>query len=104
HQGVAGADLVRHYLEQLSRRGWGRFTVVELDLATGLVDVRVDDSAFAARDGEATNACHPFEGWLEGAVHYAADPTAPAGAVRPVREDRCVAAGADHCRFRSLPD
>lgn len=102
HCDLSGADLVLHYLEQLGRRGWGRFTVLELDLATSHLDVRVDHSAFATRQlaAPATGACYPFASWLEGAVAYAGNRSADLR----VTENQCVAAGADHCRFRSLPD
>lgn len=106
HLGLAGADLVRHYLDQLSRRGWGRFTVDEIDLAARHVDVRVDHSVFAARRPAASSggACYPFAAWLEGAVDYAADPTAAPGSGPRVTESECAADGAGHCRFRSLPE
>lgn len=105
HQGLTGGDLVRHYLEQLSLRGWGRFTVLDLDLTSRSVDVRVDHSAFAVREtaAAAKGTCYPFAGWFEGAVEYAADPAAPGWTGQRVTEYRCVADGADHCRFRTTP-
>ncbi|MCQ6247794.1 4-vinyl reductase [Streptomyces malaysiensis] len=95
--GLKGAAVVRHYLEHMSRRGWGRFTIEELDLDRGRARVRLDDSALAARAvGPQRSACYMFAGWLEGAV----DHVRPRGAtgVRS-REIRCRAAGAEHCLF-----
>lgn len=95
--GLEGAAVVRKYLEHMSRRGWGRFTIEDLDLDRGRATVRLEDSALAARAvGRQPSACYMFAGWLEGAV----DHVRPRGAsgVR-AREVQCRAASAEHCLF-----
>lgn len=95
--GLEGEAVVRHYFAHMSRRGWGRFTVEDLDLEHGRATVRLEDSALAARAvGPESSACYLFAGWLEGAVDHVRPPGA--AGVR-AREVRCRATGAEHCLF-----
>lgn len=105
HLGLHGTELVAHYLAQLGHRGWGQFTITTIDLAARTIDVRVDHSAFATRNPPmpGNGACYPFTGWLDGAVDYAADPSARPDPTPRVAETQCVATGAEHCRFSSCP-
>lgn len=105
HHGLAPEDTVRHYLKRLSQRGWGMFSVLELDAAAGHARVRLDHSSFVNQYGRdaGRRVDYMFCGWLEGAVEYAADAL---GRPRKVRaeEVQCAAEGEhDHCLFRVVP-
>ncbi len=98
---LSGAEVFRHYMMRLSQRGWGQFTVQELNLAAGHARVRVDNSVFAAEHGSGTGrkVCYMFEGWMEGALGYVEESD------RQLRcqEIQCVAAGAEYCLFEVAP-
>ncbi|MGI8312274.1 DUF5943 domain-containing protein [Saccharopolyspora hattusasensis] len=97
--GLSGAAIVRHYLDRLSRRGWGRFEIDELDPGHGVLQVRVAHSALLPVAGSTRSvdrACYLFEAWFEGALDYASeDPSRVA-----VREIQC-AVNAEECVFTS---
>ena len=104
--GARGEAMMRHYLDSLSRRGWGRFYLERLAPEAGEAEVEVRHSAFARAAGRAdAPACGMFLGWLEGAVAYAAgDADADAGPRPVAREIRCAAVdGGTLCRFRVAP-
>ncbi|MBB3050280.1 hypothetical protein FHS23_001275 [Prauserella isguenensis] len=95
--GLSGAAIVRHYLDRLSRRGWGRFEIDTLDPSRGALSVRVRHSALLPVDGSSRSvdrACYLFEAWFEGALQYASGEPG----IAPVHEDRC-GVNADECRF-----
>lgn len=102
YHSLHGDALVHHYVEQLSGRGWGRFSVVALDLDSRYIDVRVDNSALADRgDGADGPTCYPFASWLAGAVDYAAGRPTEGCSAGGVEEAQCINAGASHCRLVS---
>lgn len=99
-----GEAVLRHYLDSLSRRGWGRFRLQRLAAAAGEAEVEVRHSAFArAAGGAEAPVCGMFLGWLEGAVGYAGEEAAEAPRVAAA-ETRCAAVdGGNLCRFRVAP-
>jgi uncharacterized protein DUF5943 len=100
--GLHGSGLVRHYLEQMSRRGWGEFTILQLDVVNGSAKVCVDHSALAHREISGnTGGCYMFAGWLEGALDYARRGISSAPSLE-VREMQCAAAGAGRCIFEVI--
>lgn len=97
--GLTGAALVRHYLDRLTRRGWGRFEIDALDPARGELSVRVRYSALLPVSGSTRSvdrACYLFEAWFEGALRCASG----APGIVPVREI-CCGVNADECLFTS---
>jgi hypothetical protein len=97
--GLDEVAVVHHYLDQLGRRGWGRFTMPTVDVDAGVLEVHLERSALAHADGRAADAgCYVFCGWLEGALDAARVARGrDAGFV--VRETACAGAGADACVF-----
>jgi hypothetical protein len=71
--GLRGLDVFRHYLSRLSLRGWGQFTVLELDEETGIGKVRLDHSIYVEHHGSKTGRtlCYPFGSWLVGSLEWA---------------------------------
>ena len=92
-------EVVRHYLDQLSRRGWGRFHAEELDIAGGTARVTVHRSALAERTPPGPDgACYLFSAWLEGALDHASDGTGVRGRFT-VEETGCAGAEPGRCTF-----
>lgn len=97
--GLSGVTIVRHYLDRLTRRGWGRFEIDTLDPVRGTLRVRVQHSALLPVAGSTRSvdrACYLFEAWFEGALQYTSDDS---GLVA-VREIQC-GINADECVFAS---
>lgn len=102
--GLSGLELFEHYLDRLSCRGWGRFSLVEADPSTGTADVRLDHSSFVLAQAEACAAktCYMFAGWFAGMMDWIGDSAGTP--VRTVcRETQCGADGFDHCIFAVRP-
>ncbi len=97
--GLSAADTFRHYLKRLSQRGYGRFAITRLDVAAGMAEVVVRNSAFAlANPGAGRPVCAMFEGSFAGGFrHVLAD--AGMDAAVTCEEVACLAAGAAECRF-----
>lgn len=103
--GLSGPKIFYHYMKRLSQRGWGQFTVEELDVASGRARVRVDNSVFVAEHGTGAGrrVCYMFQGWLEGALGYIVEQNR--GPTQLLcREIRCSADGADYCLFEVGPE
>lgn len=102
--GLSGLELFEHYLDRLSRRGWGRFSLVEADTSIGAADVRLDHSSLVVAQAEACAAktCYMFSGWFAGMMDWIGD-----NAGKPVRtvccETQCGGDGFDHCIFAVRP-
>ncbi len=103
-RGLAGIAMFEYYLRRLSLRGWGRFSLVEADAASGYADVRLDYSPLVMAQGEvcATKTCFRFAGWFAGMMDWVGESSG-----RPVktscREIQCGADGHSHCIFSIRP-
>lgn len=88
------------YLDNLSRRGWGRFELLYCRPDDCGAGVRVYNSPFALAPGSGSRACRTFVAWLEGAMNWAcSDPNLAA-----IAEERCCASGgAEACEFVIRP-
>jgi hypothetical protein len=102
--GLAGMAVFEHYLRRLSRRGWGSFSLIEADAASGSADIRLDHSAFTLKQAQvcAAKTCYRFSGWFAGMMDWIGENSG-----RPVRtlccETQCGADGHDHCIFAVRP-
>jgi hypothetical protein len=85
----------------LSQRGWGQFSVDELDIAAGRGSISLRNSIFvlewslSARE----HVCYIFEGFVDGAVGFLLGDDAKS--TRIACEETYCSAGHrhDHCRF-----
>ena len=106
--GLAGMAVFEHYLERLSQRGWGRFSFIEADPASGSADIRLDHSAFVLAQAEvcAAKTCYMFSGWFAGAMDWVGEQMRENGGT-PLQamccETQCGAEGHDHCVFAVRP-
>ncbi|WP_107850388.1 4-vinyl reductase [Oceanimonas marisflavi] len=67
--GISGDAVFEHYMKRLSQRGWGLFTIEQLDIAAGTARVRLDHSAFVYQYGKVDRMVdYMFTGWFAGAM------------------------------------
>lgn len=104
--GISGMAVFEHYLQRLSQRGWGRFSIQEADPARAHARIELRHSSFVlAQPGRKGRLCYMFAGWFAGAMDWVND-RAPAGArtLRAHAEEVCCAAeDHDYCVFEVTP-
>ncbi|SJN52783.1 DUF5943 domain-containing protein [Vibrio ruber] len=67
--GIEGDAVFEHYMNRLSQRGWGIFTIEHLNIAEGTARVRLDNSAFVYQYGKVNRKVdYMFTGWFAGAI------------------------------------
>jgi predicted hydrocarbon binding protein len=103
--GLRGLDVFRHYMKRISQRGWGRFTIEQLNERTGAATVRLDHSVFVQEYGRniGRRVCYMYAGWFPGSLEWAGRD----GGLHwklACDEAQCAAEGQhDHCRFVTQP-
>lgn len=66
---LSGVAVFEHYMKRLSQRGWGLFSIEEIDLDAGTSRVRLDHSAFVYQYGKVGRKVdYMFTGWFAGAM------------------------------------
>jgi len=91
-------ETFHRYFKRLSQRGWGQFTVDNIDLANKRGAISLRNSIFALEQQGADRAvCYMFEGFMTGALRYLLD--AETSADIGCNEEACAAAGHTACRF-----
>jgi predicted hydrocarbon binding protein len=97
--GLRDVAVFRHYLNRLSQRGWGLFTIAAIDLLAPSARVRVDHSAFALQLGHTGHCeCSMFAGSLAGCLDWASRDAGHPASVTAI-ETQCLSQGHDHCAF-----
>ena len=99
-KGLDAEATFRHYFHRLSQRGWGRFSIDELDIAGRRGSISLRNSVFAleAGQGAARPVCYMFEGFITGAFSFLLGLTDPT--TINCEETYCACNGQhDHCRF-----
>lgn len=64
---LSGEAVFRHYLDHLSKRGWGLFTIRDLDVERARAEIEVAHSVFQI-DPEVPSRDYMFTGWFAGAM------------------------------------
>ncbi len=105
--GFTDVAVFHHYMQRVSQRGWGKFTVRSVDAAAGTAQIRIDHSAFvkAAPEGAGSGRkrCAMFRGWFPGALEYVASRLGIRRALT-ADESQCAGeSGHDHCMFDVRP-
>ena len=106
--GLLGMSVFEHYLKRLSQRGWGLFSFIEVNPATGNALIRLDHSAFVLAqemtgEREATGKiCYMFAGWFAGAMDWVGESLGFDYKTKS-REIQCAGEGHDYCIFRVEP-
>ena len=97
--GLRDVAVFRHYLNRLSQRGWGLFTIDAISLHGASALVRVENSAFALQLGKTGHCeCSMFAGSIAGCIDWAAQDAGHTTSVR-VLETQCLSQGHPHCVF-----
>ncbi|WP_163836221.1 4-vinyl reductase [Spartinivicinus ruber] len=66
---IFGVEVFEHYMRRLSQRGWGIFSIEDIDLEKGYAKVRLDHSAFVYHYGKVNRKLeYMFTGWFAGAM------------------------------------
>ena len=94
-------DVFALYLRRLSERGWGRFSIEQLDLDQLAAQVTLRDSIYVLEsEGQAAApTCYMFEGFLIGAMQFVCAMRGIDPQAITCREVQCAAMGAAECRF-----
>ncbi|GGB48780.1 hypothetical protein GCM10011502_22550 [Oceanisphaera marina] len=72
--GLSGDAVFEHYMKRLSQRGWGLFSIENLDIAAGTARIRLDHSAFVYQYGKVDRMVdYMFTGWFAGAIDQIAE-------------------------------
>lgn len=101
--GLKGLAVFEHYLKRLSQRGWGQFSFIEADPATGHALVRLDHSVFVLQQPELQGKlCYMFAGWFAGAMDWVGDDLGH-GIKTQSEESACASEGHASCRFTLSP-
>lgn len=105
HYGMGPVEVFHHYLKRLSQRGWGMFSIEEIDPEKGTARIRLDHSAFVNQYGRnaGRDVDYMFNGWWVGAMEYVGKKLGKDYKVQS-REVQCAAEGQhDHCVFEVKP-
>ncbi|MEQ6290947.1 DUF5943 domain-containing protein [Vogesella sp. GCM10023246] len=106
--GLEGMAVFEHYLNRLSQRGWGQFSFISADPATGNAQIRLDNSCFVLAQGVAGApqsegmACYMFAGWFSGAMDWVGEHLGHDYHTISA-ETQCAGSGADYCVFTVEP-
>ena len=102
--GLAAEATVRHYFRRLSQRGWGQFSLHELDIGRRRGVIALKNSVFVleAHGSSSHPLCYMFEGFVTGAFRFLFEVSdASRGAACSCREIQCAAMDKhDHCSFK----
>lgn len=101
---LSGIEVFHHYLDRLSKRGWGKFAPIEADAEAGTARARLDHSAIAAGFGkEGRRVCYMFDGAFAAAMDWVGGNTGH-NYRTTCRESQCAAEDSrDHCLFEVAP-
>ena len=102
--GLAGAEVVRHYLRRVGSRGFGKFAIEKIDPAAGTATIRLDHSVYVAEYGPQAGrrVCYMFASTFVGGMEYVAEAAGHPCALA-AEEIQCGAEGAECCRFEVRP-
>ncbi|MDP6788836.1 MAG: DUF5943 domain-containing protein [Rhodospirillales bacterium] len=102
--GLAGPDILVHYLKRMTQRGLGRLTIEDVDYDAGTARVRLDHSVYVAEYGTQAGrgVCYMFTGALVGGMEAVAQSIGRTLTLK-AEEVQCAACGAAHCRFVVSP-
>ena len=103
-QKIAGIDVFHHYMKRISQRGWGQFTPMSFDSATGSCDVQLEHSVFVEHCGTDTGRklCYMYSGWFAGSLEWVGQATNRNYSLS-AHEESCAANGAHQCLFYVRP-
>jgi hypothetical protein len=101
--GLSGLAVFEHYLKRLSQRGWGLFSFLDSDPATGQARITLTHSVFVLQQPElAGKLCYMFAGWFAGAMDWVGDSSGHSYKTES-SETHCASEGHDHCIFTVTP-
>lgn len=102
--GLKGAEVFEHYMRRLSQRGWGLFSIEQLDIHAGTARVRLDHSAFVYFYGKVNRKVdYMFTGWFAGALDQIAEAEGLTMKTRAEQTQSAAEEGVDYGLFDVKP-
>jgi Domain of unknown function (DUF5943)/V4R domain len=101
-KGLDPEQTFRHYFQRLSQRGWGQFSVDELDIISRRGSISLRNSVFAleSRPRPDQSVCYMFEGFIAGAFAFLLGNSSSTSSKIECSETQCACEGPhSHCRF-----
>jgi hypothetical protein len=103
HQ-ISGPAIFHHYLDRLSKRGWGRFSLVEANCEAGTARARLDHSTIAAGFGAADRSvCYMFDGAFAAAMDWVGNSMGHRYRTTCTEAQCAAEKGQEHCVFEVRP-
>lgn len=101
---LKGVDIVRHYLEQVGKRGLGRYEILSADPQTGAARIRLRGSVYAAEYGRnaGRKTCYMSAASCRGGMEVAMESLGRPVALQ-AEEVLCASEGAEFCEFEVRP-
>jgi len=94
-QNLSDNETIRFMMKMGSEIGWGHFKLDDYDFAQKKMQIRVENSPFAAAYGDSgAGVCHLIRGVLGGLATFLFSRNCI------VSETRCLAKGDEHCEFQ----
>lgn len=100
--GMQGMAVFEHYLRQISKRGWGQFSLTATSNGWSPLTVELRQSAFVLGQPDKTGRlCYMFQGWFAGAVDWIREDRGESNASGPPEciEVQCCSEGHKRCLF-----
>ena len=99
--GLDGTQVFRLYLERVSNRGMGLFSLRHLDEAAGTARIDLRNSIMVAEYGPTANrcVCYSFASAFAGAMEVIHERAGRVFTKVYSHEDCCASNGSDHCSF-----
>ncbi len=102
--GLEGQEVFEHYMRRLSQRGWGLFTIEQLDIEAGTARVRLDHSAFVYQYGKVNRKVdYMFTGWFAGAMDQIAEALGYDVKTQAVQTQSAAEEGVEYGLFEVTP-
>lgn len=102
--GLEGTAVFEHYMRRLSQRGWGLFTIEQLDIEAGTARVRLDHSAFVYQYGKVNRKVdYMFTGWFAGAMDQIAEALGYNVKTQAVQTQSAAEEGVEYGLFEVTP-
>jgi hypothetical protein len=99
--GLGREATFRRYFGRLSQRGWGQFSIDDLDIIGGRGSISLRNSIFVLESSSSgrERVCYMFEGFVDGALGFLLGDDAKSTRIA-CDETYCSVGGRhDHCRF-----
>lgn len=102
--GLKGVEILQHYLDQVRKRGLGRYEILSADTGTGEAEIRLYGSVYAAEYGPETarKTCYMSAASCRGGMEVVLESLGKTVDLR-CEETACASEGHEFCSFHVRP-